>query len=339
MSTTTIPASPPASIREKLGVRRFAAAILSIAVAACLLAGWMPLGVSIVSVFLFAGPHNWIEARYFLSRMPAKWGPLRLYFLTGLGGTLLLTTAFAALPVVARALALSSEGWLIATGAWNTVFVVWIAALTLLRARQRPRRDWPWVVPVAAAVIALNWVSPLAWDLSLVYLHPMMALWILDREIGRLRPEWTSAYRRCLWVVPALLGLLWWHLWDSPPLPGEDGLTQRITAHAGAGILTAISPHLLVSTHVFLETLHYAAWLAAIPCIAFPGRWSLRSIPLARRSIAWRRCVAGVLVGGATAAVVLWAGFLADYPLTRDVYFTVAMLHVLAEVPFLLRLM
>ena len=34
---------------------------------------------------------------------------------------------------------------------------------------------------------------------------------------------------------------------------------------------------------------------------------------------------------------MLWAFFLADYPLTRDVYFTVALLHVLAEVPFLLR--
>ena len=33
--------------------------------------------------------------------------------------------------------------------------------------------------------------------------------------------------------------------------------------------------------------------------------------------------------------MALWAGFLADYPLTRDVYFTVAMFHVLAEVPHL----
>jgi hypothetical protein len=37
--------------------------------------------------------------------------------------------------------------------------------------------------------------------------------------------------------------------------------------------------------------------------------------------------------------LVLWGGFVADYPLTRDIYFTVAMLHVLAEVPFLLRLL
>ena len=38
-------------------------------------------------------------------------------------------------------------------------------------------------------------------------------------------------------------------------------------------------------------------------------------------------------------SLVLWAGFLSNYPLTRDIYFTVAMLHVLAEAPFLLRLL
>ena len=37
--------------------------------------------------------------------------------------------------------------------------------------------------------------------------------------------------------------------------------------------------------------------------------------------------------------LLLWGCFLANYPLTRDVYFTVALLHVLAEVPFLLRIL
>lgn len=41
--------------------------------------------------------------------------------------------------------------------------------------------------------------------------------------------------------------------------------------------------------------------------------------------------------GDGSLVIVLWAGFLANYPLTRDVYFTLAMLHVLAEVPLLLR--
>jgi hypothetical protein len=32
-----------------------------------------------------------------------------------------------------------------------------------------------------------------------------------------------------------------------------------------------------------------------------------------------------------------WVGFLVDYPVTRSLYFTVALVHVLAEIPFLVR--
>ena len=46
-----------------------------------------------------------------------------------------------------------------------------------------------------------------------------------------------------------------------------------------------------------------------------------------------------MLIFGAAVMLLLWCGFLTDYPTTRDVYFTVAMLHVLAEFPFLLRLL
>jgi multidrug resistance efflux pump len=58
---------------------------------------------------------------------------------------------------------------------------------------------------------------------------------------------------------------------------------------------------------------------------------------MARRSRSWRLALTGVLGLGLLIVLALWAFFLADYPLTRDVYFTVALLHVLAEVPFLLR--
>jgi len=60
--------------RQSAGSRGFAGAALLLALAAALLAGWAPLGFSIVTVFLFAGPHNWIEGRYFLERLPARWG-------------------------------------------------------------------------------------------------------------------------------------------------------------------------------------------------------------------------------------------------------------------------
>jgi hypothetical protein len=37
--------------------------------------------------------------------------------------------------------------------------------------------------------------------------------------------------------------------------------------------------------------------------------------------------------------VLLWAGFTLDYTRTRDLYFAFAMAHVLAEAPFLIRLL
>src|SRR5690348_13337970 len=81
-----------ANTDRRAGARRFALAAGLVMVVAWLLAGWFPLGFSIVTVFLFAGPHNWMEGRYMLSRMPARWGPLRLYYLLGIAGVLLLTT-------------------------------------------------------------------------------------------------------------------------------------------------------------------------------------------------------------------------------------------------------
>jgi hypothetical protein len=63
----------------------------------------------------------------------------------------------------------------------------------------------------------------------------------------------------------------------------------------------------------------------------------LREVPLARRAPRWRWFVIGLLCFGGLMVLILWSFFLADYPVTRDVYFTVALLHVLAEIPFLLR--
>jgi hypothetical protein len=47
------------------------ALFMSFCLFSALLISWKPLQLSIITVFLFAGPHNWMEFRYFLSRMPA----------------------------------------------------------------------------------------------------------------------------------------------------------------------------------------------------------------------------------------------------------------------------
>jgi hypothetical protein len=321
-----------------VSARRFAAVALGLMLLSALLAGWVPLGFSIATVFLFAGPHNWAEARYFLTRLPARWGKLRGFFVLGFGGVAGLTALFAALPWLAGAEGWEAASWWTALAVWNTLFLLWIVVLGQMRSRQNPRRDWSWTVPVAFGLLALAWVSPQLWGIALVYLHPLVALWILDRELRRSRPGWRRAYHGCLLCLPVVLGVLWWRLVDAPPLPGVDALTVRITRHAGATVLSGVSSHLLVATHTFLEMLHYSVWLVAVPLVGLRAApWRLDRVPLARRSPHWRWALGGVLALGVLVVVGLWGCFLADYPITRDVYFTVAMLHVLAEVPFLLR--
>src|SRR5207249_8312368 len=74
---------------------------------------------------------------------------------------------------------------------------------------------------------------------------------------------------------------------DLPSFP-----TRRSSdLHAGAEILPNVSTHLLVSTHVFLETLHYGVWLVAMPLVSgmVVAPWRFRSIPLVRRRGGWPR--------------------------------------------------
>ncbi|MGC3972662.1 MAG: hypothetical protein QM775_36555 [Pirellulales bacterium] len=260
--------------------------------------------------------------------------------MTGIAGVVGLTAAFASLPGLGRRYAWDAESWNVALAAWNSCLVVWIATLAAPCARQNPRRDWTGLLPVAGGMAALAWLWPLAWDLGLVYLHPLVALWFVDRELGRRNTAWRCAYRFALPLVPLCLGLLWWRLADLPDLPGDDALSVRITRHAGEGIVSGLSTRFLVAAHVFLEMLHYGVWILAIPLIAsLRAPWRLERIPLAQRGVGWKRAVAATLTLGLLVTLLLWAGFLIDYPWTRDVYFTVAMLHVLAEVPFLLRLL
>lgn len=313
---------------------------LALALGAALFAGFLPLTFSIVTVFLFAGPHNWIEFRYFLARMPARWGKLRGFFLFAFGGVLALTAAFVGMRWLAPPWGWYGTGLLTLAAVWNTLLVGWIAVLVHLRSRQNPRRDWSWTVPVALGLVALSWLWPRLWGLGLVYLHPLMALWILDRELGRSRPAWRRGYHACLLALPLLLAVLWWRLAGAAPLPDEasDPLTLRITWHAGGGLLRGVPTHLLVATHTFLEMIHYGVWLVAIPLVGIRAApWRLDRVPMARRSWGWRAALAGALAVSAAVVLVLWACFVVDYAVTRDVYFTVALVHVLAEVPFLLR--
>ena len=242
-----------------------------------------------------------------------------------------------ALPWAANAAGSQPGTWAILVATWNTALALWIAGLAALRSRQNPRRDWPWLWPVAFMAVAVAWIAPLSWSLAIVYLHPLVSLVFLDAEIGRRRPDLQTAYRACLATIPLAVAAFAWHLADAADLAGNDVLTAQITAHAGAGLVPRVSTHFLVATHTFLEMLHYAIWCLALPLLTGTVPWRLDQVPLARGSSVWRTTLAGVLVTGGLLVVLFWIGFLVDYPLTRSVYFTVALIHVLAEIPFLMR--
>ncbi|MDP6446681.1 MAG: hypothetical protein QGG36_20985 [Pirellulaceae bacterium] len=347
------PEHPAVSQRRSTtrGLRTIGVVCTAIVATAWATAVWLPLGVSMLAVFLFAAPHNWMECRYFLQRMPGRWGPLRLYYWSGLGGAFLLAAASLLLPSTARAWALEFEAWMTLLAVWNSALVAWVVWLAYLRRREKLQRAatrqpavehnlWPLLFAGGWVLIAVAWLAPVGWSLALVYLHPLIALWFLDRELLRRRVAWHGVYRAALGVLPFCLAGLWWMLWSKPDLPGDDLVSLQITRHAGRGVVPGVSTHLLVATHVFLEMLHYAVWLLAIPSIGMLGKpWQLDKMPMARKSAIWKWGVATVLLVGGVAVIGFWGGFAANYPATRDIYFAVAILHVLTEAPFLIRLL
>lgn len=316
-----------------------ACGLVALAGAAALLAGWVPVAFSIATVFLFAGPHNWLEARYILGRLPARAGKLWGFFAVSFVGIVGLTAAFAVIPSYLGSAAAALEADTLYAG-WNTAFLLWVAGLVWMRSRTNPRFDGGWVWPLSFLLVAGVWVQPFALSVALVYLHPCMALWLLDRELRRSHPDWRPAYHACLLVVPLMLGVLFWRLHDAPPLPGDDPVSVAIQQHAGDWFLTGVSNRFLVAAHTFLETVHYGVWVLLVPLVGYRSKpWELSAIPAARRGGAWRAGVAALLIFGLFLVTVLWACFLLDYGATRYVYFVVALLHVLAEVPFLLRML
>jgi len=318
----------------------FVVVLVACAVASAVLASWLPLQVSIVTVFLFAGPHNWFELRYFLMRLPVRFGRSRNFFITAFTGLGFLTLTYISLPLLYRTASLTEETWLTIVAGWNTLLLFWLALLTRLRSRQKRLSDWSWTVPVALTLAALNWLRPDLFSLAIVYIHPLVAFWFLDRHLQRTRPDWLRAYRRCLLLLPLLLGAMVWQLSRTAQLPDDNGLFWRITQHSGAELLPQVSSHLLVSVHLFLEMLHYAVWIVALPLIGASVKfWDVKKVPLARHPKGFPKLIAAMLIVAIAIVVALWLGFSTDYATTRDVYFTIAIAHVLAEAPFLLRML
>ncbi len=334
--------------RSRNGVRLFAVSVIACACLSAALATWLPLQLSIVTVFLFAGPHNWFEFRYFLMRLPVRFGRSRNFFIAAFAGIGLLTTGYLALPLLYNFTSWSGGAWFMVLASWNTLLLLWLGLLVWLRGRNKRRSDWSWAIPTALALSSLNWLAPEFFSLAIVYLHPLVALWFLDRHLRRTRPEWLRAYHQCLVLVAVLLAGIVLKLTQTPALPDDNGLFWRITQHSGAQLLPGVSSHLLVSVHLFLEMLHYGVWIVALPLIV-PATlrakqkrkriWEVKAVGIASHPRGFPKLVGAALLLGAFVVVALWFGFSIDYSTTRDIYFTVAIAHVLAEAPFLLKML
>jgi hypothetical protein len=318
----------------------FACLFIFFAAVAAIIIGWQPLTLSILTIFLFAGIHNFFEFRYFLARMPLRWGKSRTFYSVGIGGVIILTAAYLTIYFVGGNWLWSYENSSILIASWDTLFVLWLALLVYLRGKQRPKTDWSQAFSAAFLLAALAWFLPNYWSLSLVYIHPFVAMWFLERQIRRTKPDLLKAYHLCLATIPFFVIALWFAFADTPNLSNETALFARITQHAGSEILPNISSRFLVATHVFLETIHYVIWILLIPLVdsrAIP--WRLKDIPLYSNEQGFPKIVSAVLAGSLLIAVALWVGFSTDYAVTRDIYFAFAMAHVLAEMPFLIKML
>ncbi len=325
---------------EITSTQLFALGFLAFCICTATLIGAFPLQASILTIFLFAGVHNWFEFRYFAARMPVRWGKSRVFYSIGIGGVIVLASAYLAIYFGSGNWFWSAESWQISVSVWNTGFVLWVGFLFYLRGKQKPKSDWSLAFAAAFLVAAFVWLAPQYFSLSLVYLHPFIAMWFLERQIRRTKKEWLKTYHFCLLSVPFFVLILYFVFANAPNLSEETNLFWRITQHAGSQILPNVSSHFLVATHVFLETIHYTVWILLIPLVdkrAIP--WRLKEIPLVSNPNGFPKLIFGILTVSILLVLALWFGFSVNYETTRDVYFAFAMAHVLAEFPFLVKML
>jgi hypothetical protein len=138
------------------------------------------------------------------------------------------------------------------------------------------------------------------------------------------RPHWRPQFRAMALALPVLA------LCVVSVRAGQP-LTSAVQFQSFVPLATSPA---LVALHAFLEMLHYGAWVVLLPAIGLAAApWSLRAIPLVHHRLGWPRLATAALVAGAAIVVLLWILFALDFQTTRSIYFSIAIVHVLAEVP------
>jgi hypothetical protein len=312
----------------------FGIAVLILMFCSAGLAAFAPVAFSIAAVFLFAAPHNWVELRYCISRLPSRFGPLAKFFATSFGGLGLLFLSYLTLVICARNGLIEQPQGIFLGGAWNLLLIGWVVALGCLRFNKRAITAKSVVIGLCVAAFSIT--APRWFALSLVYLHPFVGMVILEKELKRNNRAWLVPYRRCLALLPIFIAAIVAFLANAPNLEPASMLELQIARHSGSSILPDVSSHLLVSLHTFLEMLHYGVWCIAIPLAAgFTRNWTPKRFAISANRPGTSLILALVLLASTLAVIGFSAGFMVDYALTRDIYFILAMVHVLAEIPLI----
>lgn len=307
------------------------------------LAFFAPIGAKVLAVLLLAGPHNWIEFRYFLSRLPCRWpAQIRSFFLLSFAGLSSLGLGNIMLMWALNAAVIPWHTAHLLYGIWAVLSCCWSASLFCMAARissgagreYRKKLFMAAMVSVSLSVVAA--MQPTLFGVALVYAHPLISLAILDRELERSKPQWQPGYRCALVLIPVVVSAYWLSLHGTQFFyPGA--VAQHIVNQTGATLLLFSASAFWLSTLVFLDLLHYAVWLVAIPNWAAGWqRWKpTREPAIVTRFSAARLPVRIIIVVASLLVIGLWIGFSKDYVATSQIYFVVAIMHVLAEIPFL----
>lgn len=330
-------------IREKtlLADRHlFAVAIVAAAFCFAGLAGYTPVWFTLITVCVFGGPHNYCEFRYFLSRLPSRFGPLRAFFTTAFAGAIILCLLEIGLTRLYVRNAVSTSAARMALLSWNELLILWMFALSILRYRSRFNSVGSLVTehsPYLAVATAANILSAPGFSLALTYLHPLLGLWVLERELRRTRKSWVKSYHWCLLSIPIALTALICIMSQSSGDRPSDHLVGALNGNiVGSQLFPNASSSMLLAIFGFLQMVHYGVWVIAIPLANQSWkRWRIDRLPVLTSKPAFRPIVVAVCILGVLAILYFWCGYIVDYDHVNEIYITLATLHAVAEVPFM----
>ncbi len=333
LSTTAGPNSRPANVD---GRKIFAAASIFLVVASVLLAGLSPVLFSVAIVVVFGAPHNWVEFRYVLSRLPSRLGPFRGFFLTSfIGAILLCITEIVMMFLVqenAISVALARQLVLI----WNEFLILWIFALSFSRYPKSLKETALIGGSLTAIMTEPGSLPPQVFTLAIVYVHPAVGLWIFERELRRTRKSWLKTYHLCMLTVPAAVLLLIFWLSGTTYDAAYARSLSELSGNVGTNLFKSASPAVLLAVYGFLQMVHYGVWVFAMPLATRSWeRWRFDRLPALKNRLIVRTLCGYVFGLGAVALCAFWVGFKLDYASTMNLYVFLSTLHVLAEVPFM----